>query len=67
MIHRALQAPTLKIAALIQESIVHEFDSVREPKASQSRWYLDTWTGEHGIVLAGYVDTADANGTESRW
>ncbi len=58
-----LQAPTLKIAALFQESIVDWLESV-------GKWFLATWTGEHGNYTnpsAGYVGTADAKGPESRW
>ena len=57
----------LKIAALLQELIVDRLDSVQETKAAN--WFYETWTGEHSSYTnasAGYVGTADANGTESR-
>ncbi len=62
-IHRVLHATTLKIAALLQESIVDWLDSVEETKAS--KWFYEAWTGEH--ASAEYVGTANANGTVLCW
>ena len=67
-IARLFQAPTMKIASLLQSNLVFELLHRAEPRAS--RWFDETWTDEHGnytLASAGYVGNNKSAGIESGW
>ncbi len=63
-----MDAPTLKIQELLQETLVRELHSRGEHRAAV--WYEDTWTKEHGNYTnasAGYCGNRTSAGCEVRW
>ena len=68
VIQRVFPAPTMEIAAMLQQRLVIELLHRGEPRAS--KWFDETWTEEHGNytnAAAGYVGNPNSGGIENGW
>ena len=66
--HRLLEAPTVEITRLLQDSIEEWLREKGELRAAE--WFSTYWTGEHGNytnATAGYVGSNKSAGIESHW
>ncbi len=68
MTHRLLEAPTVEITGLLQDSIENWLGENGEIRAAD--WLSTYWMGEHGNYTnanAGYVGSNKSAGIESHW
>ena len=66
--HRLLDAPTMKVAKMIQSEIVKWLHEIGESRAGV--WFEENWTGDKGnytLASAGFVGSNDAQHIESHW